>query len=89
MKLRATFGLDFDALPLEGHRVELDRICSNLESFFQAHHPHPFLIDLQISRATGILELDFLTSAPEHLQVVGSFFPRLDVYRWVNISKEL
>ena len=87
MKLRIAFGLDLDALPLAEHWKLLDKIETTLVSYY-TNHPGPFTTDLRTEKATGIIEIDFPGQVPADLHVFGLFFPRMDVYRWINISKE-
>jgi hypothetical protein len=83
MKIRIALGLDLDAYPLESHELMLREAVKDMSSF------RGLEVTLRIVNATAVLEV----TDPRRPQLppfhhLFSDLPQLNIYRWVNISKE-
>ena len=88
MKIRIAFGLDLDALPMSEHWKLLDSVVTAIVSFYD-DHPGPYTVEMEVEKATGIIKCDFPGKIPADLHVFMCFIPRFDIYRWINVSKDL
>lgn len=91
MKIRITFGLDLDTLPVEDHEREIRRVAGEIKKFYAADPDGPTGWTLKVVvKATAVLEITFPEGRqPRDLHTFGYCLPRFDIYRWINISKEL
>lgn len=92
MKIRIAFGLDLDLpdVTLEDHERRIKKVADEIVKFYANDLWAPVEWTLRIVKATAVLEIAFPQGRqPQDLQVFGCFLPRFDIYRWINISKEL
>lgn len=89
MKIRIAFGLDTEAATSEEHRRSLQGVADSITKFYSEDLAAPVGWTLSITKATAVVVIEFPAGRPvKNLHVFGCFLPRIDIYRWTNISKE-